>query len=147
MAVSAHCSLLTAHFCSVFSKPFSKPWNLPLGQLQLWRICLHHGLRFSFPNFPSYFLFFQLSNLYQHPKTLLTHSCFIPLYLSQVLCLCANSPLFTDNCKASSDSHFGFLHFFSLEMNSFEKRRSKKQRRKGKINPSECSVPKNSKER
>ena len=31
--------------------------------------------------------------------------------------------------------------------NSWEKRRSKKQRRKGKIYPFECRVPKNSKER
>ena len=31
--------------------------------------------------------------------------------------------------------------------NSCEKKRSKKQRRKGKINPFECRVPKNSKER
>ena len=31
--------------------------------------------------------------------------------------------------------------------NSWEKKRSKRQRRKGKINPSECRVPKNSKER
>ena len=31
--------------------------------------------------------------------------------------------------------------------NSCEKKRSKKQRRKGKIYPSECRVPKNSKER
>ena len=31
--------------------------------------------------------------------------------------------------------------------NSFEKKRSEKQRRKGKIKASECRVPKNSKER
>ena len=31
--------------------------------------------------------------------------------------------------------------------NRCEKKRSKKQRRKGKINPFECRVPKNSKER
>ena len=31
--------------------------------------------------------------------------------------------------------------------NSYEKKRSKKQRRKGKIFPFECGVPKNSKER
>ena len=31
--------------------------------------------------------------------------------------------------------------------NSCEKKRSKKERRKGKIFPSECRVPKNSKER
>ena len=31
--------------------------------------------------------------------------------------------------------------------NSWEKKRSKKQRRKGKIYPFECRVPKNSKER
>ena len=31
--------------------------------------------------------------------------------------------------------------------NSCEKKRSKKQRRKGKLYPSECRVPKNSKER
>ena len=31
--------------------------------------------------------------------------------------------------------------------NSWEKKRSKRQRRKGKIDPSECRVPKNSKER
>ena len=31
--------------------------------------------------------------------------------------------------------------------NSYEKKKSKKQRRKGKIYPFECRVPKNSKER
>ena len=31
--------------------------------------------------------------------------------------------------------------------NSWEKKRSERQRRKGKIYPSECRVPKNSKER
>ena len=31
--------------------------------------------------------------------------------------------------------------------NSYKKKRSEKQRRKGKINPFECRVPKNSKER
>ena len=31
--------------------------------------------------------------------------------------------------------------------NSWEKKRSERQRRKGKISPSECRVPKNSKER
>ena len=31
--------------------------------------------------------------------------------------------------------------------NSCERKRSDRQRRKGKINPSECRVPKNSKER
>ena len=31
--------------------------------------------------------------------------------------------------------------------NSYEKKRHKRQRRKGKIYPSECRVPKNSKER
>ena len=31
--------------------------------------------------------------------------------------------------------------------NSYEKKKSKSQRRKGKIYPSECRVPKNSKER
>ena len=31
--------------------------------------------------------------------------------------------------------------------NSCEKKRSEKQRRKGKINPFECRIPKNSKER
>ena len=31
--------------------------------------------------------------------------------------------------------------------NGYEKKRSKKQRRKGKLNPFECRVPKNSKER
>ena len=34
-----------------------------------------------------------------------------------------------------------------LDVNSCEKKRSKRQRRKGKIFPSECRVPKNSKER
>ena len=34
-----------------------------------------------------------------------------------------------------------------LEQNSCEKKESKKQRRKGKIYPFECRVPKNSKER
>ena len=32
-------------------------------------------------------------------------------------------------------------------LNSYEKKRSQKKRRKGKINPFECRVPKNSKER
>ena len=35
----------------------------------------------------------------------------------------------------------------ALQINSCEKKRSEKQRRKGKIYPFECRVPKNSKER
>ena len=35
----------------------------------------------------------------------------------------------------------------ALQINSCEKKRSEKQRRKGKIFPIECRVPKNSKER
>ena len=34
-----------------------------------------------------------------------------------------------------------------LQINSYEKKRSERQRRKGKVYPFECSVPKNSKER
>ena len=33
----------------------------------------------------------------------------------------------------------------ALQINSYEKKRSERQRRKGKINPLECRVPKNSK--
>jgi len=52
---------------------------------------------------------------------------------------------------------FGFVSSFFLELllqiavkratNSCEKKRSERQRRKGKIYPFECRVPKNSKER
>ena len=34
-----------------------------------------------------------------------------------------------------------------LQINSYEKKRTKRKRRKGKICPFECRVPKNSKER
>ena len=34
-----------------------------------------------------------------------------------------------------------------LQINSYEKKRTKRKRRKGKIGPFECRVPKNSKER
>ena len=44
-------------------------------------------------------------------------------------------------CKKSKMAVWGGLK------NSCEKKRSEKQRRKGKINPFECRVPKNSKER
>ena len=44
-------------------------------------------------------------------------------------------------CKKSKMAVWGGL------TNSCEKKRSKRQRRKGKINPFECRVPKNSKER
>ena len=44
-------------------------------------------------------------------------------------------------CKKSTMAVWGGL------TNSWEKKRSEKQRRKGKIYPSECRVPKNSKER
>ena len=35
----------------------------------------------------------------------------------------------------------------ALQINSYEKKRTKRKRRKGKICPFECRVPKNSKER
>ena len=41
----------------------------------------------------------------------------------------------------------GEMVFWGGLINSLEKKRSKKQRRKGKIHPFECRVPKNSKER
>ena len=44
-------------------------------------------------------------------------------------------------CKKSKMAVWGEL------INSFEKKRSKKQMRKGKIQASECRVPKNSKKR
>ena len=46
-----------------------------------------------------------------------------------------------NKCKKSKMAVWGGL------TNSCEKKRSEKQRRKGKIYPSECRVPKNSKER
>ena len=44
-------------------------------------------------------------------------------------------------CKKSKMAVWGGL------TNSFEKKRSEKQRREGKIYPSECRIPKNSQER
>ena len=46
------------------------------------------------------------------------------------------------NCKKVK-----WLSEEALQINSCEKKRSEKQRRKGKIYPFECRVPKNSKER
>ena len=46
--------------------------------------------------------------------------------------------------KINAKKQIGYLRGLT---NSFEKKRSERQKRKGKIYPFECRVPKNSKER
>ena len=53
----------------------------------------------------------------------------------------------TGNKTIAKKNKYKKAKWLSEEALQIAEKRSKKQRRKGKINPSECRVPKNSKER
>ena len=93
---------------------FIKPiyaWNVPLVSL----IVLKRSLVFPILLFSSISLQWSLRKAFLSLLAILWHSVFRCLYLSFYPLLFA-SLLFTAFCKTSPDSHFAFLHFFSMGM-------------------------------
>ena len=86
-------------------------WNVPLVSL----IFLKRSLVFPIPLFSSISLHWSLRKAFFSLLAILWNSAFKWDYLSFSPLLFA-SLLFTAICKASSDSHFAFLHFFSMGM-------------------------------
>ena len=86
-------------------------WNVPLGSL----IFLKRSLVFPILLFSSIYLHWSLRKAFLSLLVILWNSAFKWIYLSFSLFPFA-SLLFTAICKASSDSHFAFLHMFSLGM-------------------------------
>ena len=111
---SYHLFLISS--ASVRSRPFLSfivsifAWNVPLVSL----IFLKRSLVFPILFFPSVSLHWSLKNAFLSLLAIL-YSAFRCLYLS-FSPLLFTSLLFTAISKASSDSHFAFLHFFFLEM-------------------------------
>ena len=95
--------------------PFIKPtfaWNVPLVAL----IFLERSLVFPIQLFSSIIsLYWSLKKAFLSLLAILWNSAFRCFYLSFSPFLFA-SLLFTAICKPSPDSHFAFLHFFSMEM-------------------------------
>ena len=137
---SCHVFLISS--ASVRSIPFLsfvKPifaWNIPL----VSQIFLKKSLVFPILFFSSISLHWSLKKAFLSLLAILWNSVFKWVYLS-FSPLLFTSLRFIAICKVSSDSHFAFLHFFSMRMvlipvsftNGCEKKRSEKQRRKGKI--------------
>ena len=86
-------------------------WNIPLVSL----IFLKRSLLFSILLVSSISLHWSLRKAFLSLLAILWNSAFKWVYLS-FSPLFFTSLLFTAICKASSDSHFAFLHFFSLGM-------------------------------
>ena len=84
-------------------------WNVPLVSL----IFLRKLLVFSILLFPSISLHCSLKKAFLSLLAILWNFAFTWVYLSLSPLLFA-SLLFSAICKASSDSHFAFLHFFPL---------------------------------
>ena len=78
-------------------------------------IFLKRSLVFPILLFSSISLHWSLRKAFLSLLAILWNAAFICLYLSFPPLLLA-SLLLTAICKASSDSHFAFLHFFSMEM-------------------------------
>ena len=78
-------------------------------------IFLKRSLVFPILFFSSIYLHWLLKNAFLSLLAILWNSAFRCLYLSFSPLLFAFL-LFTAVCKASPDSHFGFLHFFSMGM-------------------------------
>ena len=95
-------------FLSIIMPIFA--WNCPLVSL----IFLKRSLVFPILLFPSISLHWSLK-AFLYLLAILWNSAFSYLYLS-VSPLIFTSLLFTAICKASPDSHFAFLHFFSMGM-------------------------------
>ena len=94
-------------FLSFFEPIFA--WNVPLVSL----IFLKRSLVFPILLFPPIYLHWLLRKTFLFLLAILWNSAFRSLYLSFSPLLFA-SFLFTAICKASRDSHFAFLHFFSM---------------------------------
>ena len=104
-------------FSSVRSIPFLSfiepifAWNVPL----VSRIFLKRSLVFPILLFSSISLHWLLRKAFLSLLAILWNSAFKWEYLS-FSPLLFTSLLFTSICKALSDSHFAFLHFFSMGM-------------------------------
>ena len=111
------CHLFLISYASVRSIPFLSfivlifAWNVPLVSL----IFMKRSLVFLIPLFSSISLNWSLRKAFFFLLAILWNSAFKWVYLSFSPLLQA-SLLFTTICKASSDSHFAFLHFFCLGM-------------------------------
>ena len=111
------CYLFLISSASVRSIPFLSfiepifEWNVPLVSL----IFLKRSLVFPILLFSSISLHWSLREAFLSLLTILWNSAFRCLYLS-FYHLLFTSLLFTAICKASSDSHFAFSHFFSVGM-------------------------------
>ena len=104
-------------FCFSMSTPFLSfivpifAWNVPLVAL----IFLKRSLVFPDILFSSISLHWSLRKAFLSQLNILWNSAFKWVYLS-FSPLPLASLLFSVICKASSDNHFAFLHFFSLGM-------------------------------
>ena len=111
------CHLFLISSASVRSIPFLSfiepifAWNAPLVSL----IFLRRSLVFPILLFSSISLHWSLRKAFLSLLAILGNSAFRCIYLSFSPLLFA-SLLFTAICKASPDSHFAFLHFFSMGM-------------------------------
>ena len=111
------CHLFFIYSASVRSLPFLSfiesmfTWNVPLVSL----IFLKRSLVFPILSFSSISLLWLLGKAFLSLLVLLWNSAFKWVYLFFSPLLLA-SLLFTAVCKAFSDSHFAFLHFFFLEI-------------------------------
>ena len=105
-------SVRSIPFLSLSFLSFIKPifaWNVPLVSL----IFLKRSLVFPILLFSSVSLHWSLRKAFLSLLAILWNSTFKWDCLS-FSPLLFTSLLFTDICKASSDSHFSFLHFFSM---------------------------------
>jgi len=88
-------------------------WNIPMVSLMI--SLLKKSLVFPILLFSSISLHWSLRKAFLFLLAVLWNSAFKWVYLS-FSPLPFSSLLFIDICKASSDNHFAFLHFFVLEM-------------------------------
>ena len=102
-------SVRSIQFLSFFEPIFA--WNVPLVSL----IFLKRSLVLPSLLFSSISLHWSLRKIFLSLLAILWNSAFRCLYLSFYPLLFA-SFLFTAICKASPDSHFAFLHLFSMGM-------------------------------
>ena len=111
------CHLLLIYYASDRSIPFMSfiepifAWNVPLVSL----IFLKRSLVFPILLFSSITLHWSLRKTFLSHLAILWNSAFKWVYLS-FSPLFFTSLIFTGICKASSDNHFAFLHFFFLGM-------------------------------
>ena len=111
---SCHLLISSASVRSIPFLSFIEPifaWNVPLVSL----IFLKRSLVFPILFFSSISLHWSLKKAFLSLLAILWNSAFRCFYLSFSPWL-FTSLLFTANCKASPDSHFAFLHFFSMGM-------------------------------